>query len=150
MNIGRMAMDDRTGRASGSPEIVTTGVQSAIARPTFSADGSRLAFQSHTESINPVALPFDPSTGRPGTAVVLGNRTGTLIPTDISRDGKHMLLTNLGERQEDIFISAIDGTGVPRPTADAPRGRFSLYMPDRRLLFFSNPHGRLRVWALSF
>ncbi len=149
MNIWRMAIDDRTGRASGSPEIVTTGVQSAIARPTFSADGSRLAFQSHTESINPVALPFDPSTGRPGTAVVLGNRTGTLIPTDISRDGKHMLLTNIGERREDIFISAIDGTGVRRLTDDAARDRFPLYMPDGRILFFSNRGGRFEVWTIA-
>jgi Tol biopolymer transport system component len=149
MNIWRMAIDEKTGRTSGSPEIVTTGVQSSIARPTFSADGARLAFQSHTESINPVALPFDPSTGRPGTAVVLGNRTGTLIPTDVSRDGKHLLLTNIGERREDIFTCAIDGTGLRRLTDDAARDRFPFYMPDGRILFFSNRSGRFEIYTIA-
>src|SRR5260370_36868614 len=115
MNIWRMAIDERTGRAVGPPEIITTGVQSSIARPTFSADGSRLAFQSHTESINPVALPFDPSTGRPGTAVVLGNPTGTLIPTDISPDGKPMLLTTTGGRRGGHLIYTVGYARRPHP-----------------------------------
>jgi serine/threonine-protein kinase len=149
MNIWRIAIDERSGRAAGAPEAVTAGVQSSIARPSFSADGSRLAFRSRTESVNPVALPFDPVTGRTGTPVVLGSHTGTLVPTDVSRDGRRLLFTNLGERQEDVFISASDGTGLRRVTDDVARDRMPTWMPDGRILFYSNRGGRWEAWSIG-
>ena len=62
MNLWRVAVDQATGRSQHAPEPVTSGVQASAALPRFSKDGSRMSFRSRVAAINPVAIPFDPST----------------------------------------------------------------------------------------
>jgi hypothetical protein len=53
-------------------------------------------------SINPVAIPFDPSTGHAGLPKVLDGSNNIRIPSDVSPDGTEMALFSIGEHQEDV------------------------------------------------
>jgi eukaryotic-like serine/threonine-protein kinase len=150
MNIWRIAVDERTGAPRGAPEPVTTGVQAAADLPAFSRDGSRLVFRSTVTAVNPVAIPFDPVTLRAGTPVVLQNSNTIRTPTDVSRDGRWLSFGNIGEPQEDIFISAADGSGLRRLTDDAPRNRMPMWSADGRSIFFySNRGGTFEIWSMG-
>ncbi len=149
MNLWRIPVDPSSGGAQGPPEAVTTGVQATAALPRFSKDGSRLVFRSRVASVNPVAIPFDPVTGRAGMPFVLDTRNSIRIPSDVSADGKQIAYFSIGERQEDIFISAPDGP-MRRVTDDAPRDRAPMFTPDgRSLVFQSNRDGGWAAWIVG-
>ena len=97
MNLWRIAVDEESGRVLGAPEPVTTGVSGAIALPRFSKDGSRLVFRSRVAAINPVAIPFDPTTLRAGAPVLLDTRSTIRMPGDVSPDGKLVAYYSIGE-----------------------------------------------------
>ncbi len=150
MNLWRIAIDQSTGRVRGAPESVTTGVQAWSELPTFSKDGSKLAFRSRIYSQNPVKIPFDPQTGRAEPPVVLANTNSFRAPTDVSPDGRWLLLDTSGDRQEDVLVSGIDGSGVRRITDDPARDRGAMWARDgRSLAFFSNRGGRWAIWRVG-
>jgi eukaryotic-like serine/threonine-protein kinase len=150
MNIWRIPVDESSGRPLGQPEPITTGVQAAADLPGFSADGSRLVFRSMVSAVNLVAIPFDPATLRAGTPRVLNNSNASRGPSDVSPDGRWLSLHNLGEPQEDVFISASDGTGVRRLTDDAARDRLPVWGPDgKTLYFYSNRDVDYGIWAIG-
>ena len=152
MNLWRVAIDAGSGAAAGEPEPVTAGVQAALEQPSLSRDGARLVFRSRMAAINPVAvpLPLQVATATTGPAAILNNSNATLVPSDVSADGRFLALFNLGEQQEDIFISAVDGSGLRRVTDDAPRDRGAVWTPDgRSLVFYSNRDGQWALWRID-
>jgi len=149
MNLWRVAVDEETGARQGEPEPVTMGVQAQMALPSFSADGRRLVFRSLLTATNPVAIPFDLSRGTAGEAKVLFRQTGTRVPTSMSPDGQWLAFANIGERQEDVFVSRADGTALRRVTDDEARDRWPVWSPDgRELAFYSNRSGRWAIWTV--
>jgi Tol biopolymer transport system component len=149
MNLWRIAVDQSSGRASGVPVPVTTGVQASAALPRLSKDGMRLAFRSRVGSINPVAIPFDPATSRAGTPVVLDGSNNIRIPSDVSPGGTQVAYFSIGERQEDIFFSGVDGKGIRRLTDDPGRDRAPVFTRDgQSLVFFSNRDGAWGIWGI--
>jgi Tol biopolymer transport system component len=149
MNLWRMGIDEASGRAHGSPEPVTAGVQASLSLPSLSRDGSRLAFRARLESSNPMAVPLDPATAAPGIPVILSARNGVLQPSDVSPDGRRLLLDTTGDRQEDILIGGVDGSAFRRLTDDAPRDRMPRFLPDgKSILFYSNRDGRWKIWSI--
>ncbi len=150
MNLWRIAVDEGTGRALGSPEPVTAGVQAASELASVSKDGSRIVFQSRVRSVNPVAIPFDPTTLQAGTPAVLDSSNHVLIPSDVSRDGRSLLLFNSGGLQEDIFKTSTDHFAPVRITDDAFGDRRPMWMPDgRSLLFYSTRGGKWEIWRIN-
>jgi eukaryotic-like serine/threonine-protein kinase len=150
MNLWRTAIDERSGAVPGAPEPVTTGVQAAAEMPAFSSDGARLAFRSRVSATNPIAIPFDPVTLRAGTPTVLTNSNTSRRPSSVSRDGRWLALANLGEPQEDLFISALDGSGMRRITDDAARDRIPAWSADgQSLYFYSNRGGGWAIWSIG-
>ncbi|MFN2386702.1 MAG: protein kinase [Thermoanaerobaculia bacterium] len=149
MNLCRIGVDPSSGNPRGASEPVTAGVQASAGLPKFSKDGKRLAFRSRVASINPVAIPFDPETGRAGAPFVLDTRNSIRIPSDVSADGKQIAYMSFGERQEDIFIGSPDGS-MRRVTDDPPRDRAPMFTPDgRSLVFYSNRDGNWAVWTIG-
>jgi Tol biopolymer transport system component len=149
MNLWRMAVDQATGRPQHAAEPVTVGVQASAALPRFSKDGSRLSFRSRVTAINPVAIPFDPSTMRAGVPVLLGTQNNIRVPSDVSPDGQLLAFYSLGDHQEDIFIGSLDGT-MRRVTDDVPRDRAPMFTPDgRSLVFYSNRDGNWALWGVA-
>jgi len=149
-NLWRIGIDQASGRTIGIPEPMTGGVQADIEQPVISMDGRRLVFRSRTSAISPVSIAFDPVTGRTGTPVVLNNSDTRLDPSDVSPDGRWIAYSNVGDRQEDIFISAIDGSGLRRITDDGARDRAPSFTPDgRSLVFYSNRSGQWDAWRID-
>ena len=149
MNLWRIAVEQSTGRVQGTPEPVTAGVQASAGLPRFSRDGSRLVFRSRVASINPVVIPFDPTTTRAGAPFALDTRNNIRIPSDVSRDGKQIAYYSIGERQEDIFVGPPDGP-MRRVTDDPFRDRAPVFTRDgRSLVFYSNRDGKWTPWIIG-
>jgi Tol biopolymer transport system component len=149
MNIWRIAIDESTGAPSGQPEPVTQGVTVAD-QPSLSRDGSRLAFRSAAAALNPVAISFDLATERAGAPKQLFDRTGSTVPTGVSPDGQWLALANPWERQEDLFVARVDGTGLRRLTDDAFRDRAGVWSPDgQEIAFYSNRDDSYGIWAVK-
>jgi Tol biopolymer transport system component len=149
MSVWRIEVDQGTGRPQGRPEAVIPGVQASAALPRFSSDGSRMSFRSRVTAINPVAIPFDPSTLRAGAPVLLETQNNARIPSDVSPNGKLIALYSLGDQQEDLFIRSTDGT-TRRVTDDLSRDRAPIFTPDgRSLVFYSNRDGNWGLWTVA-
>ena len=150
MNLWRIAVDQSSGRAMGAPEPVTAGVQAALEQASLSRDGRRLVFRSRIGAVNPVAVSFDPHSGTAGAGTILNTSNTTLIPVDISPDGRSISYFNQGEQQEDLFISARDGSGLRRITDDDARDRGPVWTRDGgSLVFYSNRGGRWETWRIG-
>jgi Tol biopolymer transport system component len=149
MNLWRIPVDHSSGRASGAPASVTTGVQASASLPSFSKDGARMAFRSRVASINPVAVPFDPATNRAGVPRVLDGSNNVRLPSDVSPDGTHIAYFSIGERQEDIFIGTSDGKSIRRVTDDIARDRSAMFTRDgQSVVFYSNRDGGWAIWTI--
>jgi len=149
MNIWRIAVDERSGTAQGQPEPVTNGVQASASLQHVTANGNRMVFRSRVRSINPVAIPFDPSTGTAGVPRVLDASNDIRIPSSISPDGKELALFSNGATQEDIYLSGADGSAMHRLTDDAPRERAPVFTHDgKSVVFYSNRDGDWRAWTM--
>ena len=153
MNLWRVAVDASTGRTSGEPEPVTNGVQASAGLPSFSKDGSRVAFRSRIGSINPVEIPFDPATGRAGEPRLLDTRTNIRVPSDVSPDGTQIAYFSIGDRQEDLFVGPATGDkkgSMRRVTDDVARDRAPVFTHDgRSLVFYSNREGKWGAWTVG-
>lgn len=150
MNLWRVAIDEASGKVTSSPEPVITGVLVNDGAPRLSASGTRLAFQATVTAINPVAIPFDPSTLRAGTPAFLDSRNNIRVPTSVSPDGKDIVYSSLGEQQEDIFISSISGANMRRITDDAARDRAPRFAPDgKSVTFYSTRSGSWQAWSIG-
>jgi Tol biopolymer transport system component len=152
MNLWRIPVN-ASGRVTGAAEPVTNGVQASAGLPSFSKDGSRLAFRSRVGSINPVEIPFDPATGRAGEPHLLDTRTNIRVPSDVSLDGTQIAYFSIGDRQEDLFIGPAAGANkgsMRRVTDDVARDRAPVFTPDgRSLVFYSNREGKWGAWTVG-
>ncbi len=149
MNLWRIAVDEATGASTGQPEPVTNGVQASAGLARLSANGDRLVFRSRVNSINPVAIPFDPATGRAGPPKVLDGSNNIRLPSDVSPDGTQLALFSIGERQEDIYLSRADGSAMHRLTDDPPRDRAPMFTSNgASIVFYSNRDGNWAAWTM--
>jgi serine/threonine-protein kinase len=143
MGLWRIAVDEASGRPRGAPEPVATGVDVDMDLPHLSRDGRALIFRSKMESVNPAAIDFDPVAGRVGGTTMLQHRSGILVPTDVSLDGKWLALVNVPDRHQDVFLMRADGSGLKRLTDDDARDWSPRFNPDGLgLVFYSNRDGK--------
>ncbi len=149
MGIWRIGIDEGTGKPMSAPEPIAAGVDIQMDLPHVSFDGTSIVFRSKIESVNPAAIAFDPITERAGAVTLLQHRTGKLMPTDVSPDGKWIALNNTYERQQDIFIMRPDGSGLSRVTDDDARDWIGKFTPDSAALTFqSNKAGKYDGWLV--
>jgi Tol biopolymer transport system component len=148
MNIWRLAVDPGSGQAVGAPEPVTASVTGAD-QPSLSRDGARMVFRSAQVSLNPASASLDPATERLGPLTPIFDRSGSLIPTSVSPDGKWLALWNVLGPQEDVFIARPDGSDLRRLTNDAFRDRWPQWSPDgSELAFYSNRTDSYSIWSI--
>ena len=149
MGLWRIAIDEASGRPSGTPEVVGAGVDVAMDLPHLSKDGQTLVFRSKVETVNPAAIPFDQATARVGATTLLQHRSGTLVPSDVSPDGKWLALFSMLDRQQDLFLMRADGSGLVRLTDDAARDWGPRFTPDgSAVTFYSNAGGKYDAWSM--
>ena len=149
MNLWRVAVDERTGNAVGKAQAVTTGGGAASQHVTVSKNDSRIAYSSLVETMNVQKIAFDARSGRTaGEAQWITRGSRPVAQPDASPGGLHLAFNTTG-KQEDIFVSRADGSGVIQLTDDASKDRAARWSPDgRRIAFYSDRTGQYELWAI--
>jgi dipeptidyl aminopeptidase/acylaminoacyl peptidase len=148
MNLWRIVIDEKTGKASGAPQAVTAPSLST-AHITISRDGKRIAYLALNELASIEKIPFDSSSGKAGSPAPLLRQSGALLSPDVSPDGESVVFRSGG--QEDLFLVRSDGTGLRKLTDDLHRDRGPSWSPDgKRIAFYTNrDEGRYEIWAIN-
>ena len=149
MNLWRVAIDEVSGRVQGEPERVTAPTAFAH-QPTFSADGSRLAYVSSLVEQRLLRVAFDAAAGRVvGAPETVADDLRRVAFSHVSRDGESIVFSRT-HPQEDLLLSRIDGTGRRQLTDDPYRDRRPRFSPDdRRIAFYSNRGGNYEIWTIE-
>lgn len=149
MGLWRIGIDEASGRALGTPELVVAGVDVAMDLPQVSGDGATIIFRSRLETVNPAAIAFDPVTDRIDAVTLLQHRSGILAPSDISPDGSWLTLINSPDRRQDVFLMRPDGRDLTRLTDDEGRDWQPRFTPDgESVTFYSNQGGEYDAYSL--
>ena len=149
MGVWRVPVDEPSGAPRGSAEPIATGTDVSMDLPRLSADGRTVIFRSMVQSVNPAALPFDPVTRRVGPPTLLQHRTGVLTPTDVSPDGQWLLLVNVPDRHQDVFLMRSNGRDLSRLTDDDARDWEARFIGrGDSVSFRSNASGTYDAWSI--
>jgi Tol biopolymer transport system component len=149
MNLWRIAVDERSGKALGEPEALTTPA-TYLAHPSLSADGGRVAYSSvlMTQNIQKLAL-------EPGTATSKGQAewvtSGSIqwSSVDVSSDGEWLVFYSRARPEGDLYIARVDGSGLRQLTSDEAMDRVPRWSPDGEwVAFFSDRSGSIQVWKI--
>jgi serine/threonine protein kinase/Tol biopolymer transport system component len=148
MNLWRIAVDELSGQALGTPQQITTSSEWS-ALPSFSRDGHRLIYATESSRSFVELVPFDPETGRvagPPSLAYQGARA--IFSCDVSPDGAWLVLST-SSPAEDLLLVRPDGSDLRQLTNDPERDRTPYWSPDgRRILFSSNRSGKYEIWTI--
>ncbi len=147
MNLWRLPIDEKTGRARGEAVPLTTPSQwSGLL--SLSRDGERILYATRDRSSNFARVAFDARDARvtgPLVPVTQGSREVSF--GKVSPDGRWIVFTSL-RPQEDLFLVRPDGSGLRQLTQDSFADRGPGWSPDGRIVFFSNRSGKYEVWSI--
>ncbi|MEX2271869.1 MAG: protein kinase [Vicinamibacterales bacterium] len=149
MNLWRLPMDPDTARPAGPPQAVTTPA-AFVGRARLSQTGEHLVFEARVTASNIHRAPFDATRAVMGPieAVTTGSRAFRFVIP--SPDGRFLALGTGFLQQEDLFISATDGSGLRQLTTDAFNDRWPEWSPDSELItFYSNRSGKYEIWTAT-
>ena len=151
MQVWRVAIDERTGRALAEPELVPT--PSAFSQHiSLSRDGRRLAFANVSLKRNLYRVEIDPRSekviGEP-QAQTQWSRQG--MDLDLSPDGKRLAYTTVADTREDLALLDCNGSGEPQwLTDDEYKDRGPRWSPDgNRIAFYSTRSGNFEIWLIN-
>ena len=152
--------DDRSGSFNiwlfdlerGARTALVTGTNQET--PSWSPDGLFLYF---SRSVPPgLSVVFRVDVGAPGReerVVIRQAPNGPMLPTDVSPDGRHLLLETITpESGFDIWVAALDGDGSARPLVTTPGDDAApVFSPSGRWFAYSSEEsGRREVYVASF
>ena len=145
MNLWRVPIDEKSGVTMGKPEAVKLPGD-YVQHFGFSKDGQLMTYvqESARKSIYQVA--FDAH----GRAVPIYQGSRLFTSPHISPDGQWLVLSNSGEKQEDLFVMRPDGRDLTQITNDTYRDRGARWSTDgRRIAFFSDRSGQYEIWVIN-
>jgi serine/threonine protein kinase len=147
MNLWRVPIDEDTGKVQGAPEPVTTSSQwNGPLR--LSKNAGRIIYAARDERSRFEKVAFDPVTlTAPGPPVPITEVARMAYLGGVSPDGRSLLSSSTAP-QEDLFLMKADGSGQVQLTNDAAKDRGPVWMPDGRILFFSNRSGFWEAWSI--
>lgn len=149
MNVWRMGIDERSGKAHGEPEPVTVPA-STCSWLTLSHDGKKVIYSSVERWANIFKMGFDPVSGqflKPVTPLTTGSKTYNWL--GVSPDGKRIATASSGV-QEDIYVMNSDGTNIRRLTNDPPKDRGPHWSPDGTSIYsYSDRSGKYELWKIN-
>jgi len=151
MNLWRVAIEEKTGIVTGSPEAITTPSPYAE-HLSFSRDGRRAVYVSEVSSKNILKANFNPDTAAvTGEPIAITRGFKHTAQPNLSPDGEWFVYSTQDEQQEDIFIIDKDGASPPRQlTDDHFKDRHPRWSPDgKRIVFYSDRSGRYEAWTIN-
>ncbi len=135
LNLWRVPIDEASGKTLGPPEAVTTP-SAFLGHFSFSADGTRLAFESRVMDANVQKLAVDSTTETvPGTPVQLTTGSRPWLYVDVSPDGEWLVLAPQFMK-EDLYVTRIGSTDIRQLTDDPDRDRMPRWAPDGKTIAF--------------
>jgi Tol biopolymer transport system component len=148
MNLWRIPIDEKSGRALGPAESVTTPSRWS-GHFSLSADGQRLAYASLDRRSRLLKIAFDSARGSTvGTPFSILEGSRLIRDQSISPDGEWIAFATWGA-QEDLFVVRSDGAAYRQLTDDAYRDRGVSWSPDSEwITFYSDRAGRYETWAI--
>ncbi len=149
MNLWRVAVDERSGKALGEPEPLTTPA-TYLAHPTLSVGGQRIAYSSvlMTQNIQRLQLGVEATVA---TAEPVWVTTGSIqwSSVDISQDGQWLVFYSRARPEGDLYVVRTDGSGLRQLTGDEAMDRVPRWSPDGKwVAFFSDRSGTLQIWKI--
>lgn len=150
MNLWRIAVDEKTGAASGAPEAVSTPSRYAL-NPSFSRDGKTMVYVRYESVANVQSVAFDTVSGKVTgePAWVTRGYTGVSNP-QLSPDGEHYVARWQHPTQEDIAIFNRDGSNLRGLTDDKFQDRRPRWFPDgQAIAFISDRSGLNQIWTVN-
>jgi Tol biopolymer transport system component len=152
MNLWRVPIEERSGRALGAPEPITTPATD-LQHFSISRDGNRIAYSQATSDLQIYKIVFDPVTETavgPPVAITQGSRE--YDKPDVSPDGRWLTFQGklTGRAAVSIWAMRTDGTSLRQLTDDSFGNLNPRWAPDgRRIAFVSNRSGQNELWLLS-
>jgi serine/threonine protein kinase len=150
MNLWRIAVDEKTGKALGAAEAVPTPSRYALS-VSFSRDGKSLIYVRYESLANLQSISFDASSGKVTGDPVWVTRGFTGVShSQLSPDGEHHVARWPRLTQEDIAIFDKDGSNWRALTDDKFQDRRPRWFPDgRRVAFTSDRSGINQIWSIN-
>ena len=149
MNLWRVPVDEATGETREEPEPVTTPSPYAH-HPSFSADGTSMAFVSTTIHDGLHKVGFDPvssAVNAPPQPIAPDLRA--VESPQPSPDGEWLVFFTT-RPQEDLYVMRTDGSDRRQLTNDLHRDRRPRWSPDgEKIAFYSNRSGSYEVWTIN-
>lgn len=149
MNLWRILLDEKSGKARGEPQPITTPA-TFLAHLSVSVDGRTLAYNSVLMTQNVQKLAVDPASGS-----VLDQpqwiTSGSILwsSPDPSPDGEWVAFYSRVRPEGDLYVARSDGTGLRQVTSDEALDRVPRWSPDGEwIAYFSNRSGRIQVWNI--
>jgi dipeptidyl aminopeptidase/acylaminoacyl peptidase len=140
-------LDEETGATRGPLEGLRVPARYA-GYPSMSSDGSRLLYQADSVRNEILRIDVDDSERVTVHQQPLVSGSMTVRYTAISPDGKTLAFM-AATPEEDLYVSAADGTGLRQITNDAARDRGATWSPDgSRILFYSNRTGKFQAFSV--
>jgi serine/threonine protein kinase len=154
MNLWRVPIDEATGKTRGEPEPVTTSSQWNGAL-RLSKDGRRIIYAAFEERSVLEKVPLDPAGARTvGVPSTITQSSQAVNLGAVSPNGVWIAYRTRAP-QEDLFLVKPDGSGLLQLTHDTAKDRGPAWLPDGRILFFSNrnpasglPGGPYQAWSI--
>jgi Tol biopolymer transport system component len=139
MNLWRIGMNEKTGRATGAPEPVTLPTPFA-AHFGVARESKALIFTSvlSTNAIERYALESTDGAERP---VTIFSGALSISIFDVSPDGGQIALSATTDSQQDLFLMHSDGSRIEQLTNDAAPDRGPAWSSDGRLIYFYSQRG---------
>ncbi len=147
MNLWRIAIDEKSGKARGRPQALTTPAP-YLAHLSFSADGKRIAYSAVLVTSNVQQLSLDASFHPKGEPSWVTNGSRRWSSPDPSPDGEWVAFYSLTEPEGQIYIAHPDGSGLHQVTSGAI-DRVPRWSPDGRWLAYASDRSkRFELWKI--